>query len=153
MLLSAEKAAKIAGVSRSSISKAVNSGQLPPQRNNLQHIRIDEDDLQAWMERRPKRKVTPKADPDPAAPSEELIELQINLATAEKEVDLLKQQLGDKDEAISQLRADRDAEIDRLKAGQAAEIDRLSAAHKDELERQAKLLRPAPGFLSRLFGR
>lgn len=60
MPLSPAKAAEIAGVSRSLISKEAKSGNLISTKNNRGHISIEEDDLDDWMSRRTERSSTPK---------------------------------------------------------------------------------------------
>jgi len=63
MPLSPAKAAEIAGVSRSLISKEVKSGKLTATKNNRGHISIEEDDLNDWMSRRTERSSSPKPEP------------------------------------------------------------------------------------------
>lgn len=52
MPYSPAKAAEIAGVSRSLISKEVKAGKLIGTRNNQRHISIEAKDLEDWMSRR-----------------------------------------------------------------------------------------------------
>lgn len=58
MPLSPAKAAKIANVSRSLISKEVKSGSLIGTKNNRGHISIEQSDLDDWMNRRTERSET-----------------------------------------------------------------------------------------------
>lgn len=65
MPLSPAKAAEIAGVSRSLISKEAKSGNLISTKNNRGHISIEEVDLEDWMSRRTERSSAPKPAPAP----------------------------------------------------------------------------------------
>ncbi len=60
MPLSPAAAAKIAGVSRSLISKEIKSGVLPATLKNNGHHAIERPDLDAWMSRRTERSAAPE---------------------------------------------------------------------------------------------
>lgn len=86
MPLSPAAAAKIAGVSRSLISKAVKSGELVGSRNNRGHIQINRADLDNWMSRRTMRaKAEPEAAPDANQDSDQTARIA-SLETEVKEV-------------------------------------------------------------------
>lgn len=139
MPLSPAAAARIAGVSRSLISKEVKAGKIPATINNeTKHIAILERDLQAWMDRRVQRDVPPEeeAPPPAAAPAvpPEVETLRADLAETRAMVARLEGQAEVTAARLADLAADRDA--------WRAQAERLSEP------------RPVPvGFFARLFGR
>lgn len=128
-MLTPNSAAKLAGVSRSAIMRALANRTLPAQRDNKNRWLISRADLDAWSAMRPKqdRIETPTdrtvidTDPDMSA---HLATAQADLAASRAEVAGLRDRL-----------ADTQAERDRL----ARLLDRA--------------LEPRPGILARLFGR
>lgn len=99
MRLSPAKAAKIAGVSRSLISKEVKSGNLSGTKNNRGHISILESDLDDWMSRRTERSEasTPAPEPAPVTSHKDAV----RIAELEVEVREIRSQMVD-------LKQDRD---------------------------------------------
>lgn len=94
MPLTPAAAAEKAGVSRSLISKAIKSGNLPAQRGNNGHLTIDDADLDAWMQRRPARGSAPIAPVLAPADDGQVTELRAELAAANA--------------LLGEIRADRD---------------------------------------------
>jgi hypothetical protein len=126
MPLSPAKAATIAGVSRSLISKALAAGELIGVKRNNGHWSISQEDLAAWMGQAITRAespvATPEPPPKPVDPTGQ--EAREGLAAANA-------RLGALEDIISNLKADRDA-----------------------WQAQAEVLASRPaGFLARVFGR
>jgi len=141
MPLSPAKAATVAGVSRSAISKALASGQLVGVKRNSGHWSITEKDLTDWMEHIISRADSTPATPEPHPKRSDLAELEtlreeLKVATAagqetREELASTKARLEALEEVISNLKADRDA-----------------------WQAQAKALASRPGgFFARIFGR
>lgn len=111
MQLSPAAAARIAGVSRSLISKEVKAGKLiATVKNGNGHIAILEADLRDWMERRVQRNATPRLEatdhtPDP----NELEELKAQLSEIKIAMARLEGQAEANAARITDLAADRDA--------------------------------------------
>jgi len=119
MPLSPAKAATVAGVSRSAVSKALASGQLVGVKRNSGHWSITEKDLTDWMEHIISRADSTPATPEPHPKRRDLAELETlradlkaataagqeareGLASAEARLEALE-------EVIANLKADRDA--------------------------------------------
>jgi hypothetical protein len=92
MPLSPAKAAEIAGVSRSLISKEVKSGNLVGTKNNRGHISILDDDLEDWMNRRTERSTQ---QPTETAEAATINEDAVRIASLEVEVREIRTQLDD----------------------------------------------------------
>lgn len=100
MPLSPAKAAQIAEVSRSLISKAVKAGTIKATRNNRGHIQIERPDLEAWMQG---RMVRAKSEDDPVAEAVTSHTDAAKIAGLEVEVREVRVQLADKDRQIDRL--------------------------------------------------
>lgn len=128
MPLSPAKAATIAGVSRSRVSKALAAGELVGVKRNNGHWSISQEDLAAWMGQAITRAESPVATPEPPPTPVDptgLEALQVELKAA------ANARLGALEDIISNLKADRDA-----------------------WQAQAEVLASRPaGFLARVFGR
>lgn len=141
MPLSPAKAATVAGVSRSLVSKALAAGTLVGVKRNNGHWSITHEDLAAWMGQTITRAESPVTMPelhskpvDPAGLEALQAELQA-AATASQEaregLAAANARLGALEDVISNLKADRDA-----------------------WQAQAKALAARPtGFFARIFGR
>lgn len=141
MPLSPAKAATVAGVSRSVVSKALASGQLAGVKRNNGHWSITEKDLADWMEHTISRADRTSAAPEQHSKWSDLAELEtlreeLKAATAagqgaQEGLAAANARLEALEEVISNLKADRDA-----------------------WQAQAKTLASRPGgFLARIFGR
>ena len=94
-MLTPQKAADVAGVSRKTIMDAVNAHYLHAVRNNRGHWQISETDLQAWMDGRETKAPTTKTDDTTSDASVEVAVLQERLVAAEKQTEIYRQQLSD----------------------------------------------------------
>lgn len=135
MPLSPASAAKIAGVSRSLISREIKSGVLPATRKNNGHQAIERADLNDWMSRR-----TERADaPEPPT---------VTRHEPAPEVEAITGELAAMREMVARLEGRAEATEARL-GDLAAERDRLAGLLEKALE-----ARPVPvGIWTRLFGR
>ena len=119
MLLSPAKAATVAGVSRSVISKALASGQLVGVKRDNGHWSITEKDLASWMEHTISRANSAPAVPEPQLTRSHLTELEalrteLKAATAADQearagLAAANARMETLEEVISNLKADRDA--------------------------------------------
>lgn len=138
MAISPAKAANIAGVSRTVISRALTSGELVGVKKNSGHWAIEHADLLDWMER-----TITRAERMPAAPAPTPSQIEVEALQAELKAAIAAGQeareglaaanarLAVLDETVSALKADRDA-----------------------WQRQAEILASRPtGILAKLFGR
>jgi len=138
MALSPAKAANIAGVSRTVISRALTSGELIGVKKNSGHWAIEHADLLDWMERTITRAESKPAAPAPKPGQIEMEALQAELKTAitagqeaREGLAAANARLAALDETVLTLKADRDA-----------------------WQRQAETLASRPaGLLARIFGR
>jgi hypothetical protein len=141
MPLSPAKAATIAGVSRSLVSKALAAGELVGVKRNSGHWSITEEDLTAWMGQAITRAESPVAAPEPPpTPVDptglEALQVELKAATAASQearegLAAANARLGALEDVISNLKADRDA-----------------------WQAQAEVLASRPaGFLAKIFGR
>jgi predicted nucleic acid-binding Zn-ribbon protein len=138
MALSPAKAASIAGVSRTMISRALTSGDLVGVKKNSGHWAIEHSDLLDWMERTITRAESKPATPAPTPDQIEMEALQTELKAAiaagqeaRERLAAANARLAALDEMVSALKAERDA-----------------------WQRQAKTLASRPaGILAKLFGR
>lgn len=134
MPLSPAAAGRIAGVSRSMISKEVKAGRLPATINNATgHISILEADLQAWIDRRVKRDSIPEPKEKPVAPppaatpptAPEVEALRADLAETRAMVARLEGQAEVTAARLADLSADRDAwraQAERLSEARAVPV-------------------------------
>lgn len=138
MAISPAKAANIAGVSRTVISRALTSGELVGVKKNSGHWAIENSDLLDWMERtitRAERKPTAH-EPTPSQIEVEALQADLKAAIAAGQearegLAAANARLAALDEMVSALKAERDA-----------------------WQRQAKTLASRPtGILAKLFGR
>lgn len=110
MPLSPAAAAKIAGVSRSLISREIKSGSLRATRKNNGHQAIERPDLDDWMSRRTERADTPE--PPPAMtrhePAQEASAISQELATMRETVARLEGRAEATEARLSDLTAERD---------------------------------------------
>lgn len=138
MAISPAKAANIAGVSRTAISRALTSGDLVGVKKNSGHWAIENSDLLDWMER-----TITRAERKQEAPALMPSQIEVEALQAELKAEIAAGQearegltaanarLAVLDEAVSTLKADRDA-----------------------WQRQAETLASRPtGILAKLFGR
>ena len=138
MALSPAKAASIAGVSRTMISRALTSGDLVGVKKNSGHWAIEHSDLLDWMERTITRAESKPAAPAPTPDQIEMEALQAELKAAtaagqeaREGLAAANARLAALDETVLTLKADRDA-----------------------WQRQAATLASRPtGILAKLFGR
>lgn len=138
MAISPAKAANVAGVSRTVISRALTSGDLVGVKKNSGHWAIENSDLLDWMERTITRAERKPPAPAPTPGQNEVEALQAELKAviaagqeAREGLAAANARLAVLDEAVSTLKADRDA-----------------------WQRQAETLASRPtGILAKLFGR
>lgn len=135
MLLSPAAAARIAGVSRSLVSKEIKAGRLLASVKNNGHQSISEADLKDWMERRIQRDNVPEDEaPAPQAPAQ--VPTQV--------------------EALTQALADTRATVARMEGQAEGMTARLAdlAADRDAWRAQAERLSARPvSIWSRILGR
>lgn len=138
MPLSPAAAARIAGVSRSLISKEVKAGRLPASINNeTRHISINEADLQTWMDRRVQRDALPEHE-TPAAP-----------AADGGQIEALKQELAETKIALAKMEGQAEATAARL-----SDLTADRDAWRTQAQQLASEAKAVPvSFLGRLFGR
>jgi hypothetical protein len=135
--MSPAAAAKIAGVSRSLISREIKSGTLPATLKNNGHHSISDADLRDWMDRRTERAPTPEpttTEPVTRPDTDRIEVLTRELAETRTALARLEGQAEATAARVADLTADRDA--------WRAQAERLSEA------------RPvvSVGFFGRLFG-
>lgn len=138
MAISPAKAANIAGVSRTVVSRALTSGELIGVKKNSGHWAIENSDILDWMERTITRAERKPATPAPTPSQIEMEALQTELKgeiaagqEAREGLSAANARLAVLDETVSTLKADRDA-----------------------WQRQAETLASRPtGILAKLFGR
>jgi len=141
MPLSPAKAATVAGVSRSVVSKALASGQLVGVKRNNGHWSITEKDLADWMGNTITRANSPPAAPEPHPKRSDLAELET-----------LRAELTAATAAAQEAREELAAANARLEA--LEEIISNLKADRDAWQAQAKTLASRPGgFFARIFGR
>jgi hypothetical protein len=141
MPLSPAKAATVAGVSRSAISKALAAGQLVGFKRNNGHWSITETDLADWMEHTISRADSAPTAPEPHPKRSDLAELE----TLREE---LKAAVAAGQEAREGL-ASAEARLEAL-----GEVIANLKADRDAWQAQAKALASRPGgFFARIFGR
>jgi len=141
MPLSPAKAATVAGVSRSAISKALAAGQLVGFKRNNGHWSITEKDLADWMEH-----TISRAESTPAAPKPYL--KRSDLA----EMETLQEELKAATAAGQEARESRASAEARLEA--LEEVISNLKADRDAWQAQAKALAARPdGFFARIFRR
>jgi hypothetical protein len=145
MSLSPAAAAKIAGVSRSLISRAIKCGDLKATLRNNGHQSIDRADLDDWMSRRTERASHPEPINKDPIPGDlvtrhtddvaRIAELEANLAQVRERLAKMEGEAAANAARITDLANDRDA--------WRAQAERLA---------DASHARPA-GLLARIFGR
>ena len=132
MPLSTTRAAEIAGVERSTISKAYKNGDLVATRLNNRRLSIEESDLQDWMGRR--LQTRSKASPP------ELPEIQAEIDGELQSVSVVRQHF---ERELDQVRQDRDRHVEDLKAAfqktEEALQTRIDALQEAEAARQKEL--------------
>ena len=94
-MLTPQKSADTAGVSRKTIMDAINAHYLHAIRNNRGHWQIEETDLQAWMDGRETKATATKPDDTTSDKSVEVAVLHERLIAAEKQSEIYLQQLSD----------------------------------------------------------
>lgn len=110
MPLSPAAAAKIAGVSRSLISREIKSGALQAVRKNNGHQSINEADLDDWMSRRTERADAPDTAPKTShTPAPEVEAITGELAAMRETVARLEGRAETTEARIADLVSDRDA--------------------------------------------
>lgn len=145
MSLSPAAAAKIAGVSRSLISRSIKSGELRATRRNNGHQSIQRDDLEDWMSRRTERATTPPEPPqtEPVAASEAVTRHADDVAM----IDKLTVELAQVRERLAGVEGEA-----RATAARIEDLGRDRDAWRAQAERLASEPRPV-GFLARLLRR
>lgn len=138
MALSPAKAANIAGVSRTVISRALTSGELAGVKKNSGHWAIENADLRDWMER-----TITRAERKPAAPAPMPSPIEVEALQAELKAAIAAGQEAREGLAAANARlAALDGTVSALKAD------------RDAWQRQAETLASRPtGLLAKLFGR
>lgn len=135
MPLSPAAAAKIAGVSRSLISREIKCGALPATLKNNGHHAVERADLDAWMSRRTERAEAPEppTSPEPAPDHA-------------AKIDALTSELIAAKEALARLEGRAEADAARI-----ADLSKDRDAWKSQAESLASNLRPV-SLWTRLFG-
>lgn len=117
-MYSPQKAADIAGVSRTTIMSAVKSGKLLSKKNNRGHHRIDPEELNRWIEGRGGRRQTDTATATTTKTDTEAAVLKVQLQTALKDADSLREQLEREREQLERERAEKTRLFDLLEEAQ-----------------------------------
>lgn len=145
MALSPAAAAKIAGVSRSLISRAIKAGDLKATLRNNGHHGVERTDLDDWMSRRTERATAPEqANEAPAVPAPAPVRDLGDIAR----IEALEGDLRGVREQVARLQGEATATASRL-ADLAADRDAWRAQANKLADLQA---RPS-SFLARLLGR
>lgn len=137
MPLSPAAAAKIAGVSRSLISREIKAGNLHATTKNNGHKSIKETDLDDWIDRRTERA---QIEPEKAA-------VPVKADADSDKIKVLEAELASTMQALARLEGQAEATTARL-SDLAADRD----AWRQQAERLASEPRPI-GIVARLFGR
>lgn len=143
-LLSPNQAAHRAGVSRRSVMRAVEAGEVAAHRDNRNAWRIDADALHAWRLRSPPTppNARPSGPPTPdAQPAQPSAHTAAHLDTARLqavlvEVELLRERLAAADRRNGELEAERDGAVADARAERTranVERDRADAERKQLL--------------------
>lgn len=135
MPLSPAAAAKIAGVSRSLISREIKCGALPATLKNNGHHAVERVDLDAWMSRRTERAEAPEAPTSPEPAPDQA-----------GKVDVLTFELMATKEALARLEGRAEADAARI-----ADLSKDRDAWRAQAEKLASDLKPI-SLWSRLFG-
>lgn len=109
MPLSPAAAARLAGVSRSLISREIKSGILPAALKNNGHHAIERADLDAWMSRRTERAEAPEQPAVTSHQPQQIEELARELAATREMVARLEGQAEATAARLDDLAKDRDA--------------------------------------------
>lgn len=117
-MYSPQKAADIAGVSRTTIMSAIKSGKLLSKRNNRGHHRIGPEELNRWMEGRGGRRQTDTATATTTKTDTEAAVLREQLKASLKDADNLREQLERERELLERERAEKTELFDLLKEAQ-----------------------------------
>lgn len=142
MSLSPAAAAKIAGVSRSLISRSIKDGDLRATRRNNGHQAIERADLDEWMSRRTERATTP-----PEQPMGTPVEAVTRHADDVAMIDKLTIELAQVRERLAGVEGEA-----RATAARIEDLGRDRDAWRAQAERLASEPRPV-GLFARLFGR
>ena len=92
-MLTPQKAADVAGVSRKTVMDAINAHYLHAVRNNRGHWQITETDLQTWMDGREPKLTATSSSATTIDKSVEVAVIQERLVAAEKQTEIYRQQL------------------------------------------------------------
>jgi molecular chaperone GrpE (heat shock protein) len=115
---SPQKAADIAGVSRTAIMSAIKSGKLLSKKNNRGHHRIAPEELNRWIEGRGGRRQTESASATDTQTATEIAVLREQLKASLKDADNLREQLEREWEQLERERAEKTELFDLLKEAQ-----------------------------------
>ena len=140
MSLSPAAAAKIAGVSRSLISRAIKAGDLKATLRNNGHQAVERSDLEEWMGRRTERASHPETVSD--------VRPVTRNADDVARIESLEAKLSEVREKLSRMEGEA--------AATAARIEDLANdrnAWRQQAERLAEASNARPGLLSRIFRR
>lgn len=135
MVLSLNRASKQGNVAKTTLQRALDNGELSASKNDKGHWQIDESEFGRWLSARSVEQTETVPENRNGTP-----EKTIETSVLEKEVEMLRERLADKDGVIADLR-------DRLDA-ESSERRKLTALLTDEREQKPD---QGKGFFSRLF--
>ncbi len=138
--VSMTKGAELAGVSKGTVSKALKSGRLSYAEKTDNGYLIDTSELFRVFPPKQKETVDESRSDTPDGNRETLI----NSGGLQREIELLREQLQDRDGVVSDLRQRLDKSEEERREAQARVIGLLTGPEATESKR---------GFLGRLFGR
>ena len=107
MFLSLNKAAKQSNVAKTTLQRALESGELSAKKNDKGHWQIDPAELGRWIDNRPteQTKTGPK---NQTGTHYGTTEKPSETSVLSVELEVLRQRMADKDDVIADLRAERD---------------------------------------------
>lgn len=146
-MVSPQKAAEIAGVSRRTIMVAIESKALKAERNNRNHWRITEEDLGAWMASR-----SPQVKPAPLEPSGTPTEDDLIAAVLREQLRAAEDEAGKLRDWIEKREADHRVQIEDI----TKRMDAALAQRNTDYQQALDLLREASrkrGLWELIFGK
>lgn len=147
-MLSPQKAADLAGVSRKTILDHIKSMKLHAIRDNRNRWQISEEDFEAWLKSRSRAKKPDTTTEPPLVVSPKSNSEGIELAVTRKELEMLRFQLSEKTQRADQLQST----LDGLQAELRTERQRAAQERKQLIDAITEAQRPRT-LIERVFGK